>query len=106
MTNPNFSRADRDYILQQLRTHVIDVDFIKADGTARTLKCTLVTELLPPVETPVIDLTKPAKHKAENLDVIAAWDIESKGWRSFRLDSVRSITIHKWHTNEVIKERV
>lgn len=104
MTTLSFSSADRDYLIEQLRTHIVDVDFTKADGTHRTLKCTLMAELLPKPDKPLIDTLK--KPKAENLDVIAAWDVESKGWRSFRLDSVHSITIHKWHPSEVVKERV
>lgn len=92
MTSGTFSRADRDYIVEQLRTRVLEVDFTKADGSQRTMKCTLRGDLLPPAPKPVIDTLK--QPKAENLDVIAAYDLESKGWRSFRLDSIDSITIH------------
>ena len=94
MTTQNFSLVDRDYLVEQLRHKVADVDFIKADGTLRTLKCTLRGDLLPaPPAKPLIDLTK--KPKAENLEVIAVWDLESKGWRSFRIDSVQSVTIRE-----------
>ena len=96
MTSGTFSRTDRDYILEMLRTRVLDVDFIKADGSHRTMKCTLKTDLLPPPPAKKeFDLTAPvteSKHKAENLDVIAVWDLEAKGWRSFRLESVTCIT--------------
>lgn len=95
MTSGTFSRADRDYILEQLRTRVLEVDFTKRDGTQRTLKCTLRGDMLPPPDKPVIDLTKSAKEHKENLDVISAYDVESKGWRSFRLDSVNSVTIRE-----------
>lgn len=91
MTTPNFSQADREYIIEQLRQRVLEVDFIKADGSTRTLKCTLKADLLPKPDKPLIDTLK--KPKAENLEVIAAWDIENKGWRSFRLDSIKSITV-------------
>lgn len=91
MTTPNFSRADRDYIIEELRQRVLEVDFVKADGSTRTLKCTLKADLLPKPDKPLIDTLK--KPKTENLEVIAAWDIENKGWRSFRLDSIKSITI-------------
>lgn len=104
MTAPNFSPADRDYLLEQLSTHVLDVDFVKVDGTHRTMKCTLVNELLPPTPKPVVDTLK--SPKVENLNVISVWDLESKGWRSFRIDSVKSVTIYKWHPSEQIKERV
>jgi len=29
----------------------------------------------------------------DNPDVLAVWDIEVNGWRSFRIDSVTSMTI-------------
>lgn len=92
MTTPNFSLVDRDYILEQLRSRIVEVDFIKADGSPRTMKCTLQSSMLPKQEKPLIDLTK--KPKTENLNVIAVYDIDAKGWRSFRLDSVTSLTIH------------
>lgn len=94
MTNQNFSLDDRDYIVEQLRHKVAEVDFVKADGTKRTMKCTLRGDLIPlPPEKPTIDLTR--KPKTENLEVIAVWDLESKGWRSFRIDSIESITIRE-----------
>lgn len=95
MTSGTFSRADRDYIVEQLRIRVLEVDFTKRDGTNRTMKCTLRTDLLPPPEKTVIDLTKPEREVKENLDVIAVYDLESKGWRSFRLDSINSITMRE-----------
>lgn len=95
MTSGTFSRADRDYIVEQLRVRVLEVDFTKRDGTKRTMKCTLRVDLLPTPEKPVIDLTKPEREVKENLDVVAAYDLESKGWRSFRLDSINSITIRE-----------
>ena len=93
MTSGTFSPADRDFIVEQLRTRVLEVDFTKRDGTQRTMKCTLMAGYLPPPDKPMIDLTKDETSRKENLDVISAWDIESKGWRSFRLDSVNTITV-------------
>ena len=58
------------------------------------MKCTLKNDLLPPPPTkPLIDLTR--KARAENNEVIVCYDLESKGWRSFRLDSVQSVTIRE-----------
>lgn len=95
MTSGTFSRADRDYIVEQLRLRVLEVDFTKRDGSKRTMKCTLRGDMLPPPEKPVIDLTKPEREVKENQDVVAAYDLEAKGWRSFRLDSINSITIRE-----------
>jgi hypothetical protein len=93
MTSGTFSLADRDYIVEQLHTKILEVDFMKRDGTKRTMKCTLRADRLPPPEKPVIDLTKP--ERKDNPEVISVYDLESKGWRSFRIDSVESITIRE-----------
>jgi hypothetical protein len=95
MTSGTFSRADRPYLIEQLHSKVLEVDFVKRDGTRRTMRCTLRTDMLPQQEKPVIDLTKSNRETKENLDVIAAYDVEAKGWRSFRLDSVESVTIRE-----------
>ena len=65
------------------------VDFIKKDGTQRKLHCTLRADLLPPQT----DLEEAVQNKAVNPDVLAVWDLENEGWRSFRYDSVIGFTI-------------
>lgn len=95
MTSGTFSLADRDYIVEQLHSKILEIDFIKRDGTKRTMRCTLRADKLPAPEKPVIDLTKPERQVKENPEVIAVYDLEAKGWRSFRIDSVESITIRE-----------
>lgn len=101
-----FTLEDRDYIIEQLRIRVMEVDFTKSDGTNRTMKCTLRADLLPTQEKTVIDLTKPKREVKENPEVIVAYDVESKGWRSFRLDSINSITLRESVGLANIVERV
>lgn len=62
----------------------VRVVFIKADGTERNLLCTLNPEFLP-AQT---DLEEAVQKKAPNPNILAVWDLESNGWRSFRYDSV------------------
>jgi hypothetical protein len=93
MTSGTFSLADRDYLVEQLHSMILEIDFTKRDGSRRTMKCTLRGDKLPPPEKPVIDLTKP--ERKENLEVISVYDLEAKGWRSFRIDSIESITIRE-----------
>jgi hypothetical protein len=75
---------------QQLQGNVATVVFTKADGTERTMKCTLLAEYLPAPEGPVL-LTESTRQ--ENDQVLSVWDIENGGWRSFRLESIKSITV-------------
>jgi len=63
---------------------------MKKDGTQRNLLCTLLPSELP-AQT---DLEKAFKQqKTPNPDVLAVWDLENKGWRSFRYDSVLGFSV-------------
>ena len=78
----------RDEIIHNLKENGLEVTFIKADGSVRVMKCTLNKRYLPEKQIAYID----EQHsKAENIDVVAAWDMEVNGWRSFRVDSIQYI---------------
>ena len=77
-----------DYLKNLLREKTVQVVFIKKDGTERKMLCTLNPDLLP-VQT---DLEEAVQKKAPNPDVLAVWDLEAKGWRSFRYDSIIGFT--------------
>jgi len=68
-----------------LNDNVLEVTFTKVDGTERVMMCTLNPTLLPKIE----ESTEPKKERKENLNVVPCYDLEAKGWRSFRLDSVK-----------------
>ena len=71
-----------------LKQHILNVVFTKRDGTIRKMDCTLRENYLPIQETPYTGYSKP-----DNLDTVAVWDVKNEAWRSFRLDSVISITL-------------
>ena len=75
---------------QQLQGNVATVVFTKADGTERTMRCTLLAEYLPAPEGPQL-LTESTRK--ENDSVLSVWDIDNGGWRSFRIDSIKSIVV-------------
>ena len=80
---------ERDRLLTDLRSTVVEVHFVKANGESRVMKCTLMPRLLP--ESFVKSLEEQEGEKnfhRQNPNVIAAWDVENGGWRSFRVDSV------------------
>jgi hypothetical protein len=82
----------KEQICEAAREDFIKVEFIKKDGSLRVMKCTLQAEYLPPslmTDTEVV--TK------DNPDVLAVWDIDFHGWRSFRLESV--IAMEKLYGN-------
>ena len=71
---------------------VATVTFTKIDGTERTMKCTLLPEYMPTSVAQGQQLLTESSPKVENPNTISVWDIESQGWRSFRIDSVTTIT--------------
>jgi hypothetical protein len=62
--------------------------FTKKDGTERTMTCTTKPELVP-AESIVEGVEK--KEKKVNEEVIPVYDLDAKGWRSFRWDSVKQV---------------
>ena len=60
----------------------------KKDGTERTMTCTTKPELVP-AESIVEGVEK--KEKKVNEEVIPVYDLDAKGWRSFRWDSVKQV---------------
>jgi hypothetical protein len=53
------------------------------------MRCTLRADLLP-AQT---DLEESIQKKAPNPEVLAVWDLENVGWRSFRYDSIIGFAI-------------
>ena len=90
-TDQNEASWQNEYLKKTLFENVVNVLFIKKDGTERKLICTLKPDLLP-VQT---DLEEAVQKKTPNPDVLAVWDIENKGWRSFRYDSILGYMVHE-----------
>jgi len=80
---------DRTNIRDLLFQDVAEVTFTKADGTERVLNCTLIADMLPTVSKS--EVKRQSIQRAPNPDVVAAFDLDKDAWRSFRVDSVKSI---------------
>jgi len=75
---------DKDKLLEELRAGPVMVSFNKVDGERRDMLCTLSEDHLP---TPTQqDNVKQARK--ENPAVQSVWDVNKKGWRSFRWENV------------------
>ena len=85
MTYDGEFNMSRDQLKSRLKDVVATITFTKKDGTLRQIKCTLKESHLP-----TFDGQKPTRQ--ENLDVLPVWDIENGGWRSFRMDSIKSVS--------------
>lgn len=78
---------DKDNAVKSLKNGVCKVVFTKANGDNRVMHATLNESMLPEQ----IDLEEAIQKKTKkpNPDVLAVFDVEAKGWRSFRWDSLK-----------------
>jgi len=82
---------NRDNIIELLLNNVATVTFTKVTGEERTMRCTLLGNYIPNATTNNGQLI--VEKRKENVNTVSAWDIEKNGWRSFRVDSVKSVTL-------------
>lgn len=82
---------NRDDILKDLREGVAEVTFTKVNGEPRVMRCTLRSDLLP--KTYAAEQEQEKTFHRENPEVIAAWDVQKGGWRSFRVNSVEYVQL-------------
>ena len=87
MQNKGF---DKQKIQEQLQNGVALVTFTKADGSLRDMKCTLQPRLLP------TSLKESTINIDQESDVLRVYDLETDGWRSFKISRLISI----FETNE------
>lgn len=78
----------REALKALVSTNHAEVTFVKKDGTDRTMICTTKSSSIPEDKQPNEESTL-----KENTDILRVYDLENDGWRSFRVDSVKSFTI-------------
>lgn len=76
----------QDYI-QTLVENVCVVEFTKVSGTIRIMNCTLRPDHLP------VFKKANSKSRVPNDELVSVWDVDAKGWRGFRVDSVTDFKI-------------
>ena len=92
-----------DYI-NELQNGTYDVTFMKVNGEIRNMTCTLAKDQLPEVSESIaasILLNETVKPRKVNTEAVKVWDLDAKGWRSFRIDSVTNFT--KIYSTESVK---
>jgi len=76
----------RDWVRGVLQEREVTVDFDKANGEFRSMKCTLREDL--GAKYSVMENKNPKK---PNPDVCVVWDTTQQAWRSFRWDRMKRI---------------
>ena len=79
--NEKVKEHQREWLVKMLRNQVCEVVFEKADGTERKMICTLKEDLLPESTN-----TSTKTERKQPTNAVPVWDIQSEGWRSFRVD--------------------
>jgi hypothetical protein len=88
MSSKNFefkTKKEKDWLLSLLRSEVVELTFIKKDGSERIMTCTLAEQTIPAENVPK------GTDRAKNDEAVAVFDLENNGWRSFRWDSLTNI---------------
>jgi hypothetical protein len=81
----------RDELYSLLKNEIVEVTFTKLNGDERKMPCTLIESFLPPAKKDDAITQKKVREISDK--VVAAWAVESKGFRSFRYDRVTDIQI-------------
>lgn len=93
------TKTDLKNLLDQ---NVVVVDFTKLNGDKRVMTCTLREDMKPPATK--TDTMSQKKVREISDAVVSVWDVNAKGWRSFRYDRINSADIvenylTEWYNN-------
>lgn len=80
----------REDYMNMLRDNICVVTFTKRDGTERVMRCTLKSDHLPAITSPVQHTEQKTTRKT-NLNTVSVWDMDKSAWRGFAIDSVKQI---------------
>jgi WYL_2, Sm-like SH3 beta-barrel fold len=83
MADPAWSRQQ---VLELLQAGACTVSFTKADGTVRSMRATLEPHALPITHNNI-----PKRSLSEH--TVRVWDLDKQDWRSFRLDTIITISV-------------
>jgi hypothetical protein len=82
------TKEDLKNLLEQ---NVLTVDFTKLNGDKRVMTCTL-REDMKPAATKVDPLSQKKVREVSDA-VVSVWDVNAKGWRSFRYERINAVDI-------------
>jgi len=83
----------KDELLEKLQTEIVQLKFIKADGTERHMVCTKSIIHIPEEFLPKTDKVIKLDENGNPIetDLVTVWDMESKGWRSFNFGKLTEV---------------
>ena len=78
----------QEELLEQLSNNTLVVTFNKLDGDERIMTCTKSFDVIP-------EEHKPKTDKQPKEGNVTVWDLNAKGWRSFRYDRITKVEEQK-----------
>lgn len=79
----------KEQVISLLKTNTVLIDFMKTDGTIRSMTATLREDIIPPAEK--ADPLSQKKVRAINDAVQVVWDFDKEAWRSFRWENLQKV---------------
>lgn len=96
----DLENTKREWVKDLLREGTVDLSFIKKDGSVREMKATLKSDLIPDFKEQVEEQQElPGRKKP--IDSLAVYDVEAGGWRSFRWDSLLTVSFQGYNNAAV-----
>ena len=74
-----------------LEQNVVVVDFTKLNGDKRVMTCTLREDIKPAATK--TDAMSQKKVREVSDAVVSVWDVNAKGWRSFRYERINAVDV-------------
>jgi hypothetical protein len=92
----------KEDLKQLLSQNVLTVDFTKLNGDKRVMTCTLREDMKPRATKD--DALSQKKVREVSDAVVSVWDVNAKGWRSFRYERINAVDIvdeyeQNWYNN-------
>ena len=87
-----------------LEQNVLVVDFTKLNGDKRVMTCTLREDMKPRATKD--DAMSQKKVREVSDAVVSVWDVNAKGWRSFRYERINAVNVveeyeQDWYTTKI-----
>ena len=89
----DWGKGKRTDLRNQLQKEILEVTFTKVNGDKRIMNCTLIEGVAP---SNITEKKKDAPERKVNEEVLSVWDVDAKGWRSFRVKNVTRVRTHSW----------
>jgi len=88
----------KDDLSEMLKQNVLVVDFTKLNGDKRVMTCTLREDMKP--KATKTDPMSQTKVREVSDAVVSVWDVNARGWRSFRYERINSVNIVEEYEQE------